>query len=113
SPRSPRCRPRGVGQIDAALANYARAVTLEPDSIFARSRYGQLLRRVGRVEEAVREFREVLKRDRSFSGVHNELGIALAQLKRHDEAIAVFRTAVSLFPDQVDLRENLGRALLQ
>lgn len=101
------------GQIDAALANYARAVTLEPDSVFAHSRYGQLLRRVGRLEEAVREFREVLKRDRSFSGVHNELGIALAQLKRHDEAIAVFRTAVSLFPDQVDLRENLGRALLQ
>jgi Flp pilus assembly protein TadD len=54
----------------------------------------------------------VLRRDPTFAGVHNELGVTLADLGRLDEAVAAFRTAIRLFPEVPELHANLGRALL-
>jgi len=45
--------------------------------------------------------------------VHNNLGIALASTGRLDEAIEVFRRALSLKPDFAPARRNLDAALQQ
>lgn len=43
---------------------------------------------------------------------HNNLGSALVELGRLDEAIAAFRTALRLQPDHLESLNNLGNALL-
>ena len=62
-------------------------------------------------EEAADWFRHVIEADSTNSGAHNNLGIALRELGKMDEAIAEHRRATELDPDNVSALNNLGTAL--
>jgi tetratricopeptide (TPR) repeat protein len=49
----------------------------------------------------------------AFLQAHNNLGVALTQLGKYDEAIARFRLVLDADPDFPQARNNLGVALLQ
>ena len=63
-----------------------------------------------RLEEALMEV-EALRTRPEYVDAHNNLGTALADLGRLDDAIACYRAALRIRPDYADAHHNLGNAL--
>jgi Flp pilus assembly protein TadD len=63
------------------------------------------------MDEAIRQFQEVLRLKPDFAEVHNNLGNALAEKGQMDEAIRQYREALRLKPDDAFAHDNLARAL--
>jgi Flp pilus assembly protein TadD len=63
------------------------------------------------MEEASRHAREVLRLDAKNVSGHNLLGVALASRGKLDDAIAEFRAALAINPDDPQARNNLTRAM--
>jgi predicted O-linked N-acetylglucosamine transferase (SPINDLY family) len=66
-----------------------------------------------RPEAAAECYRRALEIDRGFADAHSNLGAALADLGRRDEAIACYQEALQLDPAHADAHNNLGLALRQ
>jgi hypothetical protein len=67
----------------------------------------------GRLEEAERQYRRILRTRPSHAATNNALGIALRDQGRLDEAAAVFRRVVAVSPDHAPAHSNLGNVLFQ
>ena len=65
----------------------------------------------GRTRSAIEHFAHVLDRDPQHVEALNALAVAVAELDRLPEAVALLRRAVALAPQAVHLRNNLGYAL--
>ena len=75
---------------------------------------GNNLHEAGRYVEAAEEFRKALAAEPTSTRINNSLGMCLIRTGEIDEAIACFRTALDLFPDDprmTTLYCNLGLAL--
>lgn len=83
--------------------------TREAEAIFE---VGRSHLRDGRPELAIEQFRKAIKADPKNPYFHKGLGLALMQVRKHDEAVAVFRKALDLNPYFVDVRNDLGTALI-
>ena len=73
---------------------------------------GQSLVRSGRAKEAIEHFDKAIALDGSRWTYHFNRARAYADLKDWDSAIAGYREAEALFPDDYVTQFNLGRALL-
>jgi tetratricopeptide (TPR) repeat protein len=96
------------GELDEALA-VLRAAYLEPGAALAE--YSGVLRRAGKLDEAVAAARESVGQAPDSVRAYQNLGAAL--LDKHDPAgaAAVYREAVRLKPDDHDNQRQLGVAL--
>jgi len=84
------------GQLDPAIAELERAVTLRPDFAEAHNALGLLLGKKGSDTQAVIfQFRRAIEIQPNFASAHHNLGLVLAQLGRIDECIAEFRLAIA------------------
>ncbi len=83
-----------------------------PDDLFAHANLGAVLQSMGKLDEAVLNFRKALRIKPDDGTVHNNLGGALISLGRLEEAISHFREALRSSPDYVDAHYNLGNSLL-
>jgi protein O-GlcNAc transferase len=81
-----------IGQTDAALDCYDRALDIKPN--FA---------------EAAASYREAVKIKPDFAEAHCSLGIGLSEVGRFEEAIASFTLALQLRPDLAEANVNLSR----
>ena len=59
----------------------------------------------------LRRYKEALRLKNDFPGAHNDLGNALRDIGRVEEAIAEYREAIRLDKDYALAHLNLGRAL--
>ena len=66
----------------------------------------------GDAAQAVTHFRDSIRLDPTNAPTHYNLGLALSEERRFDEATAAFRRAVDLNPDYAEAYNNLG-AMLQ
>lgn len=114
-----------LGHRDRALAEFARALELNPRYIEANIHRGILLSELGRTDEAEEAFqaasvhgatpvagysRPVAAR---LANLHAEVGEAYAEAGALGEAIEAFQRAVTLGPAFHDLRYRLARLLLE
>jgi tetratricopeptide (TPR) repeat protein len=91
---------------------FRHAIDVTRDNYVARINLAVYLAQNGRGPEAIPLFEEVLRKIPGDAGVHNSLGILLAnQPGRLAEAIAHFEAAVRIHPDFVAAQYNLGTAL--
>ena len=114
-----------LGQKAQALAQFERALELNPRYIEANIHRGILLNELGRGDEAEAAFRAAVRFGEAGSGGfsrpvaaalanrHAELGEAYAAAGGLEEAIEQFRRAVGLGPTFHDLRYRLARLLLE
>ena len=65
----------------------------------------------GRLAEAERVYRQVIRMDPDEAAALNYLGVVLHQQGDDDDAIGVLRRSVALRPDSIDFHSNLGRVL--
>jgi tetratricopeptide (TPR) repeat protein len=116
--------PRVAGLFSAGLAHhqggrlaqaetlYRETLALQPDHADALHLLGVIASQVGRHDVAVDLIGRAIARDRMSPLYHSNHGLALAGLKRFAEAIESHDRALSLRPDNAEVRYNRGNALL-
>ncbi|MBC8078668.1 MAG: tetratricopeptide repeat protein, partial [Chloroflexales bacterium] len=113
------------------IAVYYRLIDLSPDTINPRSRLAELLRSVGRSEEAadqlalvassyfrlgqtnkaLEEYRRLIQWAPHSRELHTQYGLALLKLERYEAALAEFRKALELGADDPAAIARLSIAL--
>lgn len=103
-------------EIETAIKVYFRIIEISPDVTNMRSRLAELLKRVGRVEEAaeqlgqvaaiyfrlgqtnkaLEEYRRVLQWAPKSKDLHDHYGLALFKLERYESALGEFRKSLDL-----------------
>jgi tetratricopeptide (TPR) repeat protein len=89
---------RRIGRFSEALANVERALALglrAPETAVLRA---HLLGDLGRHDEAVAQYRDVLLRNPELTGAHESLAKLLPQIGRGDEALDSYRAALAQAP---------------
>jgi len=99
------------GQYLAALPEWQKALTMQPDDAHAMNNYGQTLARAGKTEDAIDELRKALAAKPQYAEAENNLGFVLASTGHPDEAVAHYRAAIDDKPAYAEAHLNLGRAL--
>lgn len=109
------------GEPRPAIPVYRRLIELSPDTINARARLAELLKNDGRLDEAaeqvglvaasyfrmgqtskaLEEYRRGLQWAPASAALHQQYGAGLLRLERYEAALAEFRRALELEPDNL------------
>jgi tetratricopeptide (TPR) repeat protein len=101
-------------QLQEAIRFYTAALALRPQRARAHNNLGSLLRAMGRLDEAIAEFREDLRLQKDLEDLadtHYNLGNVLSDKGQLEEAIAEYCQAIRLKKDDAAAHNNLGNAL--
>ena len=91
-----------------------RALASTSNNPIAENNLGNaLMKKEGRLDEAVMHCRKALELHRNYPEAHNYLGYALAQKGDWTEAITSFHDALRIRPDYVEAHNNLAISLSQ
>jgi serine/threonine-protein kinase len=99
---------RRLGQLDDALADYARAVAQDARYVQAYDARGTLLVERGRCDEAVADFTRALEIDPQYVDAHVHRAGALCTAGRFETATADFEDAIRLAPEAAFGRNNFA-----
>jgi tetratricopeptide (TPR) repeat protein len=99
------------GQIDAAIAEYHKALQLNPDSVETHNNLASVLHQKGRFEDAIASYHDAIRLRPDCAEAYTNLGATLTQLGRLDEAIDCYCKALSINPQLGEVCNNLGEAL--
>jgi Tfp pilus assembly protein PilF len=101
------------GQLDRALADYNRALALNPNMVEALTNRGTVLARMGDYTGAMRDFDAAIRTNPRYAQAYKNRGVALSQLKRYEEAIADFRKLLELTPGDAAITSEIGVSYLR
>ena len=102
-----------VGQHDDALAEYDRALALQPGHPIVQRGRGWTLLQLNRFEESVAEFDSVLRYDDRDVDAHVGIARALGNMRRMEEAAQHARVAIALEPGNAWAHAALAIASLR
>lgn len=97
-----------LGQLDAALDSYDRAIRCKADHALAHAHRGEVLMRLNRPLEALASFEQAIALNLDLAEVHSNVGVIHKDLKRFDAALASFNRAIALKPDHAPAYYNRG-----
>jgi tetratricopeptide (TPR) repeat protein len=98
-----------AGDPKTAMAEYRRAIALDPRLSDAQVNLGRLLHEAGQAEEALASYRAALAVRRDDPIAAFNLGVALEDLGRRAEAIEAYCRAIAISPDSADAHYNVAR----
>ena len=101
-----------MGQLDAALRHYNKALSVRPDYAEVLNNLGNTLGRQGKHSEAIKSFRKALQTMPGYVAAHNNLGNALHESGRLEEAVASYLNALRIKPDYAEAHNNMGNVLM-
>ena len=87
------------------------ALEIKPDDIEAHNNLGETLRRQGKLDEAIAQFRRALAINPRYAEAHYNLGIASASQGRLDEAENQFRQTLKIEPESCGSPQQPRRRL--
>ncbi len=99
------------GKVVAAIAEYRKALELQPDYAEAHNDLGNALKDQGEMAEAMAHYYKALELQPDFAKAHYNLGNALIKQGKVVEAIAQYRIAVKLRPEDISMNINLANAI--
>ena len=97
-----------INEHDKALAEFKRAVELNPQLPTVHSFYGQTLVRMGNTDEAMLAFRRELEKNPNDFDSNLQMGILLKQDQKPDEARVYFQRALTVRPGEPNARFYLA-----
>ena len=100
-----------LGQLDASVEAYNKAVAIKPDYADAYNNMGNALKDQHKLEEAIAAYRKTLAIKPDYAEAYNNLGNALKDQAKLDEALEAYRAALSIKPDLAKAYNNMGNAL--
>ncbi len=100
------------GDLAEAARYYQQALTLAPSDTDIMIDAATLLQTLGRLDEAIPLKEFAIDRDPVNPRAHHNLGNAYRWAGRWDEAMASYRTALSLSPGHIGAYTGIGQALL-
>jgi Flp pilus assembly protein TadD len=98
------------GQPEAAIAQFQKALELDPQYGLAHMNLGVALFEKGQFDEAMVHFQKAVELFPSSASAREDLGIAYLQKGRAEEAAAQFQEAVNLQPGYTDAINFLAKA---
>jgi tetratricopeptide (TPR) repeat protein len=98
------------GQDEAAIAEWKKALELDPGDAKAHNNLGVLLLQKGRLDEAAGHFQSAVDASSEFGDAQSNLGIAMLQKGKVEEAVMHLQKASELSPGKVQIQYNLGAA---
>jgi tetratricopeptide (TPR) repeat protein len=101
-----------MDDLDAAAADYGRALAINPDYADALKGLGSVLMRQNKLAEAEECCRKVIGLTPDDPRAHNNLSAVLRGRGANDEATACAREALRRKPDYAEAHNNLGTILL-
>jgi tetratricopeptide (TPR) repeat protein len=100
-----------LGKNTEALANYDRALALQPRHAEALSNRGNTLKALKRFDEALDSFDRALAVQPDYPGALSNRGAVLFEMARYAEALATYDRSLAIRPDQVVAHYNRGGTL--
>jgi protein O-GlcNAc transferase len=97
----------------AGIALIRRAMALEPGFAPHHNSLGHAFRRLGRLDDAVREYQDAAVLRPGSAEIHNNLATTLCDLGRREEAVEHYRRAAAVAPDVADIWYNLANILTE
>lgn len=101
-------------QVGPALSAFQEAISLDPTVAVYRNMLGVLyLQQLRRPDLALEEFRRATEIEPMYAEAHLNTGVALAEVRRWEEATVAYRKAISIptLADPYNAHQNLGLAL--
>jgi len=97
-----------LGHHEEAIAEYQRAIELDPQYAFPHNGLGTVYEDLGRYDDAIAEYQRAAELDPQRAYPHNNLGNVYYDLGRYEEAIAKYQRAIELDPQHAYPHNNLG-----
>jgi len=94
------------GQIAAAMAQYRKALEVEPTNPLAHHNIGILLSRQGRLDEAVEHWNKAVRFKPDFADAHYCLGVTLYNQGKISQAIEHYTAVLKIRPDHARLSRS-------
>jgi len=98
----------GLGQKDAAVESYKKAVLLKPDYAKAHYNLGGALQEIGQLDDAVKGYESAIALEPENAEAHNNLGNVYRELEQLDAAINCYEKALVINPNYVQAHYSLG-----
>ena len=100
------------GEYAASIAEWNKALAMDPNDVSALSNYGAVLTAIGEFERADELFGKALASDPGNYKAYSNLGVSLARRGKFDEAATQLRKALDYNPNDVRSLSTLGGILL-
>ena len=98
----------GLGQFDAAVLSYEKALVIKPTYAKAHYNLGGALHDLGQLDEAVKSYKSSIKIEPDYAYAHNNLGNIFRELGQLDDAIQSYEKALIIKPDYVEALYSIG-----
>ena len=101
----------GLGQLDAAIDSYNKAIVLKPDYDDVYNNMGSTLKEQGKLEEAIEAYNKALAMKPDYAEAYYNMGNALKDQGKLEEAIEAYNKALAIKPGNAEAYNNMGNAL--
>ena len=102
---------KGLGQLDASVEAYNKALAIKPDYAEAYNNMGVTLQEQDKLEEAIEAYNKSLAIMPDNAEAYNNMGITLKEQDKLEEAIETYNKALAIKPDYAEAYNNMGNAL--
>ena len=99
------------GAFDEVISRLERLAKAKPDAARVPLTLANFLRKYGRLEEAIAQWRSGLAKAPQWDDSWRDLGLGLEHLNRTEEAADAYRQAVNAAPEKAENHRYLGSAL--
>jgi protein O-mannosyl-transferase len=103
---------RQIGYWKESETLFRHALVVTKDNWLAHNNLGAALAKKGQIDEAIRQYQEVIRLKPDYVEAYNNLGYVLGEKGQIDEAIRQFQETLRLKPDHADAHNNLGAGLV-
>jgi len=102
---------KGLGQLDASVEAYKKALAIKPDHADAHNNMGVTLKEQGKLEEAIEAYKKALAIKPDHAEAYNNMGNTLKEQGKLEEAIEAYKKALAIKPDHAEAYNNMGATL--
>ena len=99
---------KGLGQLEAALGGFRKALSIKPNYAEACYNIGIILKEQGNLEEAIQAYKKTIVIKPDYADAYNNMGVALKEQGKLEEAIKAYTQALSIKPNYVDALWNMS-----
>jgi tetratricopeptide (TPR) repeat protein len=103
----------GMGRYDQAIADFTKAILLQPDSVMAYTSRGSAYGSAGQYDQAVADFTKAITLRPDFAMAYNNRGFVYATKGLWTEAVTEYNHAIAIQPELAITYANRGAAFLR